>query len=84
MSIKIKYKVDRKKFMEYYILNIARMVQLDVVTDDLIKGSEFVLTEMDILNSVGLVDSKVLHNYTGKALLVPASKCEFIYIQPDE
>ena len=55
-----KYKLDRKKFIEYYPVEIWGMLEISQVTDDLIKGSEFVLTAEDILEKVEWVEGKLL------------------------
>ena len=54
-----KYQLDRKKFIEYYPVEIWGMLEISQVTDDLIKGSEFVLTAEDILKRVEYIDGKL-------------------------
>lgn len=72
-----KYKLDRKKFIEYYPIGIHGMIDYDQVKNDLIKGSEFILSAQDILDSMDFIAGKLV----GEPLNVKASDCELIYTE---
>lgn len=51
-----KHKLNRKALINYYTLDIYGMLDLRQVSEDLIKGSEFILTAEDVLQKVGYIE----------------------------
>jgi hypothetical protein len=76
-----KYKIERRKLIEYYILTVSAMCHLNVVMQDLIKGSEFILTDQDILENVGNIDGRLLIDKDGKSPLgdISYEQIEIVY-----
>jgi hypothetical protein len=75
-----KFKLDRKKFIEYYPIELAKLIERDIVTDDIIKGNEFVVTAEDLLQAVGYIEGRLM----GHTAPVHFSDIELFYTQPDE
>ena len=73
----LKYKLDRKKFIEYYPLQVLAKIDYDQVRNDLIKGSEFILTAQDILDDMVYVEGSLV----GQENPVFACDCELTYNQ---
>lgn len=69
------YQLDRKKFIEYYPLQIHAMMDYDQVRSDLVKNSEFILTAQDVLDNMLFIEGKLV----GVQEEVLASDCELIY-----
>lgn len=72
-----KYKLDRKKFIEWYVQDVHGMIEISQVVDDLVKGSEFCVTAEDVLNRRITIAGKLVGVH-GEVL---ASDCELIYNQ---
>ena len=71
-----KYQLSRKKFVEYYPTVLFGMVSKEKIEDDLIKGSEFVITAEELLEKVEWIDGKLLSD--PKEGVVHHSKIELI------
>ena len=78
----MKYKLDRRKFIEYVDKYEPLPEWMSNVKEDLIKGGEFIFTAQDLLDSC-------LDEIPGELLVPPISyivsseDCELIYIQDE-
>jgi hypothetical protein len=70
-----KYPIDRKEFLSYYRSRIDAMTEQSVVMDDLVKGSEFILTAEDVLHSV----ERISPHFVGGRINVKGTDCYLYY-----
>ena len=70
-----KYKISREDLIKHNLEIIIRKVDLDQVVKDLIKGSEFILTAQDILDSLDVVPGYMV----GTSHNVKPKDCQIIY-----
>jgi hypothetical protein len=76
----MKHKVDRKKFVEFFVATTARMTKMFTIREDLIKGGEFIITADDILKNLDTIPTNMVINYKGDGLAVLAKDCELVYV----
>jgi len=69
------YTLDRKRFIEYYATTIFKLIQASIITEDLIKGSEYILTAEDVLEKVGMISG----HFWGLTTDIHHSKITLIY-----
>jgi len=71
----VKYQLDRKKFIEYYPLQVHALMDYNQVRNDLVKGGEFILTAQDVLDNMVYVEGKLV----GQDKPIFACDCELTY-----
>lgn len=76
----MKYQIDREKFLRYYILDVAKLCHINTIIKFMILGGEYIITTEEVLTTLDVVSTKVLHNYRGIPGTVLASDCEIIYV----
>ena len=74
-----KYQLDRKRFILYYenTLSLTSMIKKKKIVNDLIKGSEFIITAQDLLDSMETIPGCLV----GVSGRIATSDCELVYTQ---
>lgn len=74
-----KYQLDRKRFILYYqdTFKFTSKIKKKTIVQELIKGSEFIITAQDILDSMETIPG-CLVGVDGR---VATTDCELIYTQ---
>lgn len=74
-----KYQLDRKRFILYYqdTYWLTTMIKKKTIIQDLIKGSEYIITAQDILNKMETIPG-CLVGVDGRVLV---SDCELVYTE---
>jgi hypothetical protein len=75
-----KYLLTREKFLNYYPQAVWELHKHHNVIEDLIKGSEFILTAQDILDSMTTIEGKLV----GVNSKVPVGEIELVFELPKE
>jgi hypothetical protein len=78
-----KHKLNRKKFIEWASLRNFIGENRKQITEDLIKGGEYILTAQDILDNIELggIPVYIVIDYRGLDQYVFARDCKLVYIQ---
>ena len=78
--------INRKAFIDWvYVYHPFKFVNVTKITDDIIKGGEFILTADELLNSFKEIPANLLVNPTKKDIkdnvVIQTEDCVLKYIQ---
>lgn len=76
-----KYKLERKKFIEWVCISCFADQFEDKIKEDLIKGSEFIITAEDLLARCKIIPTKLLAG-TFSENYISVEYVELYYEQP--